>query len=136
VAYDQRLSVPGPFPDSFVVARFADFSVPFGDTIGSLLYRSDPVYFAANQTVFRFVTGHASNPHVLSLPSCLGWSQSFFDLTPYRSIGIGHQPQLSTPGARESSSYRVSFERIPFACPPAPSPARAPARSARPPRSR
>ena len=115
VRFDQRVLAP-PMPDSIVVASFTDFSVPLSETIHTLLFRSNPLYFLANHTIYRFVSGHASNPHVLSFPSCLDWSPAYFDPTPYRRIGIGHLPQLTTGGVTESSSYRVTFERIPFRC--------------------
>jgi hypothetical protein len=114
--FDERVFVPPPSSDSIVVASFTDFSVPLGETLHQLLFRSNPVWFSANQVVYRFVMGHASNPHVLSFPACLGWAPPYFDPTPYRWVGIGHGPQLTTPGATESSSYTVTFERIPFRC--------------------
>lgn len=116
VRYDQRFSAPAPEKNAIIVASFTDFSVPFGQTLRALLFRSNPVYIMVNRTVYRFVTGHASNPHVLSFPACLGWSPAYFDPTAYRSAAIGHVPQLTTAGATESSSYRVSFARIPFQC--------------------
>jgi len=116
VRFGQRVFVPAPTPDSIVVASFTDFSLPLSDTIEKLLFRRPPWYISTNATIYRFVPGHASNPHVMSFPACLGWSPGLFDPTPYRWIGIGHLPQLATPGATESSSYLVSFERIPFRC--------------------
>lgn len=115
--FDQHISVPGPIRNSIVVASFTDVSEPLSAEIRGFLFRSQPVYFAANQTVYRFVTEHASNPHVMSFPSCLGWSPPYFDATPYRSLAIGHSPQLTIPGDSEPAwSYRVSFARIPFRC--------------------
>jgi hypothetical protein len=114
--FGQRVFAPGPTADSIAVASFTDFSTPLIDTLEGLLFKRHAQYIALNQNMFRFVPGHASNPHVLSFPPCVGWSPVFLDPTPYRWIGIGHLPQLITPLATESSSYRVSFERIPFRC--------------------
>jgi hypothetical protein len=116
VRYDQPAAAPPPEKNAIIVATFTDFSVPLGQRLATLLYRSDPVYFSVNKSAFRFVIGHAGNPHVISFPACLGWTPAYFDPTPYASFAIGHPPQLTTPGARESSSYRVTFERIPFRC--------------------
>jgi hypothetical protein len=116
VRYDQPVAAPPAEKDAIVVATFSDFSIPFGERLHGLLFRSDPVYFSVNKSVFRFVMGHAGNPHVVSFPACLRWSPPYFDPTPYSSFAIGHVPQLTTPGARESSDYRVTFERIPFRC--------------------
>ncbi|HWF73030.1 MAG TPA: hypothetical protein VG186_06785 [Solirubrobacteraceae bacterium] len=115
--FDQRVPVPAPTADSIVVGSFSNFSLPFTDTLEKLLFRRHAWYFATNQAVYRFVAGHASNPHVLSFPSCMGWSPALIDPTPYRSIAIGHLPQLTTPGVTESdSTYQVTFQRIPFHC--------------------
>ena len=116
VKFDQRVLAPPPTQNSIVVATFSGFSMPLSDTLGKLFFKRDAQYISVNASIFRFVPGHASNPHVLSFPQCLGWSPPLFDPTPYRSIALGHLPQLTRPGATESSSYRVSFERIPFRC--------------------
>jgi hypothetical protein len=116
VKFGQRVAAPPATQDSIVVASFTDFSMPVSDTLGRLFFKRPIQYMSVNSSIFRFVPGHASNPHVLSFPQCLGWSPALWDPTPYRSIGLGHLPQLATPGATESSSYRVTFERIPFRC--------------------
>jgi hypothetical protein len=116
--FDQKVFVPAPTNDSIVVASFTDFSQPLTDTLAKLLFKPPIEYISVNESVFRFVPGHASNPHVMSVPACLGWSSRLFDSTPYPWIGIGHLPQLTTAGATESSTYRVSFARIPFRCKP------------------
>jgi hypothetical protein len=114
--FDQRVVPPAPTPNSIVVGMFTDFSVPLSETIGTLLFRSTPLYFSTDRAIYRFVSGHASNPHVLSFPACLGWTPAYFDPTPYRLIAIGHLPQLTSGGETEASSYRVTFARIPFRC--------------------
>ena len=116
VKFDERVFVPPATPDSIVVATFTDFSMPLSDTLGKLVFKRPIQYISVNSSIYRFVPAHASNPHVMSFPQCLGWSPALFDPTPYRWIGLGHLPQLITPLATESSNYRVSFERIPFRC--------------------
>jgi hypothetical protein len=116
VRYDEPVAAPAPEKNAIIVATFTDFSIPFSERLHTLLFRSNPVYFSVNGSIYRFVTGHASDPHVVSFPACLGWTPAYFDATPYTGFAIGHQPQLTTPGARESSSYRVTFERLPFRC--------------------
>lgn len=117
MSFDRRFAVPPPSPHSIVVASFTDFSQPFLDTLGQLLFKRRIQYIATNQTTFRFVPGSAANPHVMSFPACAGWSPSFLDPTPYAHVGIGHTPQIDTPGATETGyGYLVSFERIPFNC--------------------
>ncbi len=116
VRFDQPVAVPVPTPDSIVVASFTDFSLPLSDTLGELLFKRPVQYIAVNGNIFRFVPGHGANPHVMSFPTCLGWSPALFDPAPYRVLALGHLPQLITSGASEWSSYRVSFQRVPFSC--------------------
>jgi hypothetical protein len=117
VVFDRRVTVPAPTPDSIVVASFSDFWAPWSDTLGALFFRGSVESVAVNQLYFRFVPGSAANPHVMTVPSCLGWTASFFDATPYRSVAVGHGIQLGQPGVTEPDySYTVSFRRIAFHC--------------------
>jgi hypothetical protein len=117
VIFGARVFVPQPTQTSIVVATFTDFSQPLSDTLAGLLFKRHSLWFAINQVISRFMPGHASNPHVMSFPPCVGWSPTVLDPTPYRWIGIGHYSTLTTPLGREpDSSYRVTFERIPFNC--------------------
>jgi hypothetical protein len=116
VHLEQRVIVPAPTPDSIVVASFTGFSSSLLDTLRAVLFRSRLQYIEVNQTTYCFVPGSASNPHVLSLPSCLDYNQTLFDATPYRTLAIGHEPQLGQPGSSEPNTYTVSFERVPFNC--------------------
>jgi hypothetical protein len=116
VRFDQAFTPPAPGSDSILVGSFTDFSASVFNQLEQFFFRSAPVYIAANGAVYRFVRGHAGNPHVLSFPLCLGWSSAFFDLSPYQSLAIGHAQHLSSGAGSEPGTYRVSFERIPFSC--------------------
>ena len=100
VQFDQRVFVPKPTADSIVVASFSDFAQPVIDSVGQLFFKRPIQYIATNLTISRFVPGSASNPHVMTVPSCLGWSPVILDPTPYQWIGVGHMPQLQTGGPR------------------------------------
>ena len=117
VSFGQRTGVPAATRNSIVVARFTDFSQPLSDTLAKLLFKRHTMWIALDQAVFRFIPGHASNPHVMSFPSCVGWGPQALDPTLWQRIGIGRYQTLTKPGATESdSSYKVSFERISFNC--------------------
>jgi hypothetical protein len=117
VVFDRPVAVPAPTPDSIVVASFSDFSAPWSDTLGGLVFRRSMQSVKVNQLYFRFVSGSASSPHVMTVPSCLNWNPSLLDPTPYRSVAVGHGIQLGQPGVTEPGfSYTVSFRRIRFSC--------------------
>jgi len=112
----QRSAVSPPTPDSILVAEFRDFSLPLTDRLSKLVFKRRVQFVWLGTVLNRFIPGHAQNPHVMTVPRCLGWSRTLFDSQPYRRLAIGHMPELTRPNETESGSYQVVFRRIPFAC--------------------
>jgi len=109
--FGQRIDVAAvPRPGQMIVATFTLTSPLTGEVAGVLL-KPPAVYVRASAgggrpTTYRFVTGTAGDPHVLSVPSSLGYPPGFV-------APVVRQVELSGGGwAAGQGRVRVSFYSV------------------------
>lgn len=74
------------------------------------LYKSDIWFVALDEEVFRFVPGHAENPHVLRVPVSVDYSGAFA-IEPAETISVSTSP---VPGDLGDPGIRYDFYSVPI----------------------
>lgn len=103
--------VPAAQGEALVVGEFHGVGAGPVEAIRSLLYKPPRRYISGDGSSFRFVSGTASQPHILRLPACLASRLSNYPSLPYESVNISQSGAFAS-----NADYRVTFSSIPFRC--------------------
>lgn len=118
LAYGAYSTAPPVAGDQVLVARFTELDPLPGDRLRTLLLKPSPLILRGARDdpaqTWRFVRGHAANPHAVNLPDCLGWDPRFLAPEPSRELTLS-PTDVPAPGG-----WTVTYEAIPFACPVSP----------------